>query len=272
MRMRYVLLPAFALVFTSAFIAMNAFAQIIVTDGLISYWSFDKADVAGKTVKDVWGDNDGNMVGDPKIVSGKVGDALEFDGTDDYVEVPDDESLEGLPSMTVSAWIYKREGHMTILGKRDLWGNGEDREYHLWTGPTNEIRFRIFDEEDEQIGFLTDPDVLNLDEWTHIAVTWDGSENSEGLEIYVNGIDTPFTPNDAGQFDNMSSGPSSLDIGRRGDEKIYFNGIMDEICIYDRALSEAEVKQNLNARGLAAVGPDMKLPFTWGQIKVLSQH
>ena len=266
MNVRSVLLPIFAVVSISAFVPISAFAQIIATDGLVSYWSFDKTSVEGKVVKDVWGENHGNMVGDPQIAMGKVGDALEFDGEDDYVEVADDESLEGLPAMTISAWILKNEGHMTILGKRDSWGNGEDREYHLWTDPENTIRFRVFDEADKQVGFLTDPDVLRIGEWTHIAVAWDGLQTSEGLALYVNAVDTPFTPNDSGPFGNMSSGPSSLDIGRRGDEKIYFNGIMDEICIYNRALTEAEVKQNLGAKGLA-VEPNMKLSLTWGQVR-----
>ena len=51
-----------------------------VSEGLVSYWSFDQETVVGRTVKDVWGKNDGTSEGNPKIVAGKVGDALEFDG------------------------------------------------------------------------------------------------------------------------------------------------------------------------------------------------
>ncbi|MCG8622435.1 MAG: hypothetical protein MJE68_10630, partial [Proteobacteria bacterium] len=58
----------------------NGHTQPIVTDGLVSYWTFDEKDIAGFTAKDVWGENDGRIVGDPKIVDGQVGEALEFDG------------------------------------------------------------------------------------------------------------------------------------------------------------------------------------------------
>ncbi|MBC8235184.1 hypothetical protein H8E77_37035, partial [bacterium] len=59
--------------FTDAF-GLRAEAQA-VKEGLVSYWTFDQADIKGKTVKDVWGDNDGTIIG-PKIVKGKVGEAL----------------------------------------------------------------------------------------------------------------------------------------------------------------------------------------------------
>ena len=57
----------------------NGYTQPVVTEGLVSYWTFDKQDIAGGTVKDVWGENDGKIVGDPKVVDGQVGEALEFD-------------------------------------------------------------------------------------------------------------------------------------------------------------------------------------------------
>ncbi|RKY00911.1 hypothetical protein DRP77_10640, partial [Candidatus Poribacteria bacterium] len=78
----------------------------IVTDGLVGYWSLDKATIEGKTVKDVWGGNDGTIVGDPKIVPGKVGEALEFDG-DDGIEIQggDELNFAGKNELTVMAWV-----------------------------------------------------------------------------------------------------------------------------------------------------------------------
>ena len=65
----------------------NGHTQPIVTDGLVSYWTFDEKDIAGFTAKDVWGENDGRIVGNPKVVDGQVGEALEFDGANDYVNL-----------------------------------------------------------------------------------------------------------------------------------------------------------------------------------------
>ncbi|MBC8234028.1 hypothetical protein H8E77_31155, partial [bacterium] len=63
-----IILAVIAIVFTYANIAK---AQV-VKDGLVSYWSFDKADTAGKTAKDIWGNNDGTMEGSPKVADGKI--------------------------------------------------------------------------------------------------------------------------------------------------------------------------------------------------------
>ncbi len=48
------------------------YAESVVTDGLVSYWTFDRQDIADNTVKDVWGKNDGTIFGDPKVVAGPV--------------------------------------------------------------------------------------------------------------------------------------------------------------------------------------------------------
>ena len=77
-----------------AFLAWQSSAEAqVVKDGLVSYWSLDEVTIEGKKVKDLMGENDGEMKGDPKIVAGRRGEALEFDGAEDYVEIPSDDSL-----------------------------------------------------------------------------------------------------------------------------------------------------------------------------------
>ena len=65
--------------------SLNAAVASVVTDGLVSYWTFDKGSIVNKMVKDVWGDNNGKIIGNPKVVPGQVGEALEFDGAGDFV-------------------------------------------------------------------------------------------------------------------------------------------------------------------------------------------
>ena len=68
-------------VIATVLMATNAaHARQAITDGLVSYWSFNKAAVEGKTVKDVFGANDGTMDGNVEVVKGKVGEALKFSG------------------------------------------------------------------------------------------------------------------------------------------------------------------------------------------------
>ena len=77
-----------------------------MTDGLVSYWTFDRQDITGDTVKDVWGENDGKIVGAPKIVDGQVGEALEFDGSDDYVNLTNLGNFgEQVGASTFEAWV-----------------------------------------------------------------------------------------------------------------------------------------------------------------------
>ena len=86
--------------------SMQAIAKTIVTEGLVSYWTFDEKDIAENSVKDVWGNNSGTIVGDPKVVNGKVGEALEFDGTEDYVNLTNLGAFGSEIGMsTFEAWV-----------------------------------------------------------------------------------------------------------------------------------------------------------------------
>ena len=78
----------------------------IVTDGLVSYWNFEKNTIIRKNVKDIWGENDANIMGNPKLVSGYFGDALEFDGVDDYVNLTNLGNFgEQVGTSTFEAWV-----------------------------------------------------------------------------------------------------------------------------------------------------------------------
>ena len=77
----------------------------VVTDGLVSYWTFDESTIQGDTVEDIFGDNDGTVMGAPEMVEFAIGEALHFDGTDDYVEVESNESLELQDAFTMDNWV-----------------------------------------------------------------------------------------------------------------------------------------------------------------------
>ena len=123
-----ILIVVLALVMTSGFMCTNMAKAQVVTDGLVSYWTLDRVDIDGETVKDVWGNNDGIIAGDPKIVEGKIGQALEFDG-DDFVDIPGTESLDlnGRKELTVTVWVNVQgpgtEGCCPpIIAQRDIDG------------------------------------------------------------------------------------------------------------------------------------------------------
>ena len=109
---------SFAVIVT-VFMYTNMAKAQVVTEGLVSYWTFDKTDIDGDTVKDVFGENDGTMKGDPKVVEGKVSQALEFDG-DDYVDFGPLESLNIDPPLTISMYINNKDETPSFL-----WQGGE---------------------------------------------------------------------------------------------------------------------------------------------------
>ncbi len=103
----------------------------IVEDGLVGHWTFDDGDVTDTTVEDVHGDIVGTILGLPQVVPGKIGDALEFNGIDDAIDLgsPADGSLDFGPDgdFTFMAWVKVSElpaaGQSTIVSKGDRGSN-----------------------------------------------------------------------------------------------------------------------------------------------------
>ncbi len=85
---------------------VNTNAKTIVTDGLVAYWTFDQGTIIGRTVKDVWDENDATLVGNPKRVEGYVKGGLELDGDGDYVSLPNVGNFgRKIGQYTFEAWI-----------------------------------------------------------------------------------------------------------------------------------------------------------------------
>jgi len=241
----------FALVIATAFMYANMAKAQIIEEGLVSYWTFDRASIKGKTVKDVWGANDGTTEGAPQIVVGKVGDALEFDGKDDYVNVP---SPVDKNENTVEIW-FKVNKHTPKQGILETTSAGEVKEHHPYFLLQNDNgTLKIYQEAADYITVSS----ISTDTWYHFVAV----RNSSHEWVYLNGdlkvdrgIDT-------------SGDNSEFHIGVGYDD--YFNGLIDEVRIYARVLSKAEISQNYKAKGLAITNPAGKLSLTWGKIKVES--
>ena len=90
--MRFLLLRVLVTI-AIAVLSANAAVTQIVTDGLVGFWSLDESSIVGETVKDMWGDNDGVMIGAPEVVDGRINQALSFNGEDNLVEIGHSESL-----------------------------------------------------------------------------------------------------------------------------------------------------------------------------------
>ena len=231
-------------------------------DGVVSYWPFEPDTIAGGAVEDVLGDNDGEFEGNPKVVPGKVGDALEFNG-ENFIHIPGTASLEftGAEEMSVVAWVNPDSDSPvkgvvagccgTIVAQRDINGwalrfdgrnAGQEMEFIVTPGWQGDGGFGAA--------------AFKKGEWHHMV----GIVNKKNLQLYVDGeLEKEMNYNGP-----MTAGGSETEIGKAGDGG--FVGIIDEVMIYSKALSADEVEQIFEAEGLP-VQPQGKLATHWGQIK-----
>ena len=173
-------------------------------------------------------------------VAGMVNKGLEFDGDNaNRLEVMSAAKLEGMPGLTVAAWAMPRnlagqEG-MCIVSKRIAWGDSDLYNLFVWTGQVVEARVN-------GAGALNSTTVLEDDTWYHIAFVFDGQGNAdENMKIYINGaLETSgHHPDNAVNETGAPVWIGELDANRG----FAWNGILDEVRIYDHALSAQEVKR-----------------------------
>ncbi len=239
-------------------------AAQIVRDGLVSYWTFDKEDMDDDTAKDVFGNNDGTIGGNPGVVEGKIGDALEFDG-DDYVDCGDID-MEDWTDISVSAWISTAvdAGNVRIAAKDQGGIPGNWIFWHtadLW-------QFAVYDG-GGWVRASTD-ESLGDEDWHHIVGTVDNTNDK--VNLYVDGELVGSADFAADTLDDSDA--EIVTIGADSDivdAKVHlFIGVIDEFSLYKKALSADEVKQNFTSQSntLAVVDATAKLIEVWGRIKI----
>jgi hypothetical protein len=202
---------------------------------LAGHWKLDED--SGIAVSDSSNKgNDGTLTNmDPATdwVSGKIDNALDFDGGDDHVVVPHDPSLSLMHELTVAAWIYANPGGLVdyklVLNKGT---SGDNRNYWLGT-KDDKITFGFYDGGTKEFEF--DPD-LQTEIWYHIAATFNNAADS--VRVYLNGA----------EVDSWSTGDEPLTntedlyIGRSQYAGEYWDGMLDDLRIYNRVLEPSEIQ------------------------------
>jgi len=210
------------------------------------------------------------------------GTCLSFDGVDDYVEIPDHPSLHLPEGMTIAAWINVNVGvnHAAVAWKGEMIGWGANFSWRVATTSDTGMTWGRCVEGAEEY-FATD-DVITTGKWIHVAMTCMAPGSPTNQRAYVDGEDiTDVT----GQADNLTAEPpflvfegSPIEIGvGRGvsgeaGNDAYFDGMIDDVVIYNRGLTAAEIVELMNT-DLAyllqdtAVDPVGKIPAVWGKIK-----
>jgi hypothetical protein len=224
--------------------------EMLVSDpNLVGWWELDETE--GTFVLDSSGrDNHGTLQGGPLWVTGVIGGALKFDGVDDYVEVPDNPVLTTPGQATVAVWI-NAERHtgpggsqwQGILGK-----GGAPRLYNLYTESSHVLHFST-GPSGAYIGSLS-TGTVPLNEWVHAAVVVDGKHI-----FYLNGAPA----GEGGDGATVPGGGTApLTIGQTG-EGNFFLGMIDDVRIYNRALTQEEIQEAMQGNPLRARDPQPPL-------------
>lgn len=257
-------------------------ADTIVTDGLVSCWTFDEKDITNDTVKDVWGNNNGTIVGNPEVVNGKVGDALEFDGTDDYVNLTNLGDFGGKVGMsTFEAWVktnFKQD--WTSLFK--VLDQGCSMAWAIDVNRSAKAGFPLapgivhFYVRQKAVGVCIDIAVeiefdLSDGNWHHIVFVIEDASDTK-VNIYMDGQPQEVIVEKGSKLDNFVPFVEPVYIGaanNRGNVERHFPGVIDEVRIYNRPLMSDEVKRNFQSRvGLGVESID-KLSVVWADLKTI---
>ena len=268
--MRY-RISLFVLVLLTLWFANQVSAQQFVPKGLVSFWTFDSDTIDGNTVKDVWGNNHGEST-DADIVDGKIGQALAFNGTSSLVSIPDDPSFEFSDAITLEAWVNINlwavpERHI-IMAKYD---QNQSKRY-VQFAMKNDVGLSAFLGYSNGSAYMQaqagDKPAEWVGEWVHVALTWDKSDG--GLPIlYANGKKLEKYQDQQALQDDLSMNDLPWTIGAMPGFNRFFNGLIDEVRIYNRRLSDEEIERNFNVKSNSvAVQPAGKLAGTWGAVKL----
>jgi len=270
------------------------FSASVAMAELIAHWPLD--DGAGGTAVDVVGGFDGTLQGDPEWTgNGQVDGALILDGDGDYVQTTLMAELQTAESFTIAAWFQTnitdagQQQHLLWIG--DVTGNG-------WGAPMQELHMGInhfaygnilnifLGSAGELDGFainiVSKEEFTDTSGWHHFALViknangpvvtarsyLDGKWIEPLVDGFVNGdgvlfptIDSTDLPPDRAEWN------TALRIGAPGAASRFFNGMIDDVTIWTKALSQNDIKFVMANDPTTAVMPGGKLTTTWGEIK-----
>jgi len=210
--------------------------QLKFDESFVGYWTLSKTQGNQTHVYDISQNQNHGELNGSKYVETELGNAVQFDGVNDKIELSGDRGSGKTDDFTVSAWIKTEDSG---------WVFGEGAVFRVYMDPGNNARFWIRDE-----GFGESNTVaggnIKADTWHHITGVYDSSSGEQAL--YVDGEQAAAeSPN----FEGIGNNHDNLCIGESwcgsGD---FFNGTISDVRIFNRALSEREIQGAYNTHGV----------------------
>ena len=230
-----VVLDVLGAFFLMACLVNPAIAQVSTDAVLILH--FDEG--SGTTVKDESGHGNGGTIHGATWTTGISGKALQFDGMDDYVDCGSDSSLNMADEITIEAWVKPRSlsnKYMCIAGK-DRSGGPQYDSYSLKIMKNNNLAFELIIDGTEKRLETS----LSDENWSHFVGTYDGLN----MILYKNGLEV----NHVSVSGLITTQPNTnFVIGAYSNHDLFFNGIIDDVAIYSRALTSEEIEAHYLAK------------------------
>jgi hypothetical protein len=224
------------------------------TGSLIGHWRLDETGLAAVAI-DSAGTNDGTLTNFPTdpsanwIAGGQVGGALDFDGIDDTVLVGDTTALDNLAALTAAVWIRPDSMGQNTRGAVVNHAAGGDAIPALgWTLRLTSTNSLVFAADCDVDLFVRSIDnSVAIGSWQHVVVTWTGGLNASDVVVYIGGAAVAYDTSGGGGTVREDDSGATLRFGETPDGSSAFDGQIDDVRIYARALSPAEVQALFDA-------------------------
>lgn len=212
----------------------------------------------------------GSIVNGAGFAAGKVGQAFSLDGTNDYVHIPHQDGLN-TQSLTIDAWVNTDTLMGDVSQLRAIASKYDSRIGNLSWGlfmlNGGKLQFSVYQNDTVYRAVVTNNAVLTMGAWHHVAATFDG--RTQELKIYINGVQVPAAL-DPGSWAtvNIQRNTVPVRIGAlaalsQNDITGYWDGLLDEVEIFSRALDASEIRSIYEADAAGkCLSPDLRLAVT----------
>jgi hypothetical protein len=213
----------------------------------MAYWNLDEG--AGTVVRDRSGNGNHGTVHGATWTQGRYKGALEFNGVDNYVEVPASESLAIEGHVTIAAWIrWLNAGDVWLCIMANGQQNGPWENYGMFVNRDSRFVYFTLSLDGGHVVQQTPNNMTEPDQWQHVCASWDGA----AARVYVDGE----MRLEQAQAGSLVPPRLPLRIGHRTGSSHYYHGMIDDVAVFDHALTEQEVQRIMEGLAPAELASD----------------
>lgn len=236
----------------------------LVNDGLIGFWSFNGKDMDFSAANEVLdrgsGGNNGDLISmnTTSVIPGIMGQALDFDGSADYVDAGTSVLSGNTGAFSTSVWfksdniLNTTSASVTIVSKDDRTTGALKKMFQVQatgvgdTSGGSTLVGYVWDESASAYLGRATTITFNAGQWYHMVFTYDGTTNQSGVLLYINGVQYSTANYSGGTFLGIDDTSANFLVGAytaASAKARFFNGQIDEVRVYNRAISANEVTE-----------------------------